>query len=111
MVLRRVDISDTEFQSSNIYSTQELGLLQWCNDIYKTSEIWPEYSLPSRWIVNFDHDWSDGFILAAILAKFCPFLIESHLTKMCQNPFSPELCLHNTLIVTGKTDAINDKKL
>jgi hypothetical protein len=33
-------------------------------------------SLPSaRWIVNFDLDFMDGLVLAAVLAAHCPFLV------------------------------------
>lgn len=29
----------------------------------------------ARWIVNFDLDFSDGLVLAALLAAYCPYLV------------------------------------
>lgn len=30
---------------------------------------------PARWIVNFDRDFVDGLVLAAVLAAYCPYLV------------------------------------
>lgn len=31
----------------------------------------------ARWIVNFDLDFKDGLVLAALLAAYCPYLVRS----------------------------------
>ena len=41
----------------------------------------------------------DGLVLATILAKFCPW-VSAKFGEMHLNPFMPELCLHNALIIT-----------
>ena len=76
-------------------------LLDWANEIFKTEKekVWSKNPPPARWIVNFDYDWMDGLVLATIIAKFCPWVIEK-LNEMHLNPFMPELCLHNALILT-----------
>ena len=91
--------------SSNIYSVGERILLAWFNHHYKEQKqkTWAinskvlfctiadafkhcwftmlyfqplAESLPSaRWIVNFDLDFMDGLVLAAVLAAHCPFLV------------------------------------
>lgn len=32
---------------------------------------------PARWIVNFDRDFVDGLVLAAVLAAYCPYLVST----------------------------------
>lgn len=37
---------------------------------------WFTGGVPSaRWIVNFDLDFIDGLVLAALLAAYCPYLV------------------------------------
>ena len=61
--------------------------------------MWATDLPAARWIVNFDYDWMDGLVLATILAKFCPW-VSAKFGEMHLNPFMPELCLHNALIIT-----------
>lgn len=36
---------------------------------------------PARWIVNFDRDFVDGLVLAAVLAAYCPYLVSTALRQ------------------------------
>ncbi|XP_045909360.1 cilia- and flagella-associated protein 47-like isoform X3 [Micropterus dolomieu] len=89
--------------ASNIYSVRELQLLSWLNMHYQSSRktAWGTGGVPpARWIVNFDLDLTDGLVLAALLAAYCPFLICSHFGRMYTNTTSTlEQILHNNIIV------------
>lgn len=37
---------------------------------------------PARWIVNFDRDFVDGLVLAAVLAAYCPYLVSTALRQL-----------------------------
>lgn len=37
---------------------------------------------PARWIVNFDRDFVDGLVLAAVLAAYCPYLVGTALRQL-----------------------------
>uniref|UniRef100_A0A8C2XN01 Calponin-homology (CH) domain-containing protein n=1 Tax=Cyclopterus lumpus TaxID=8103 RepID=A0A8C2XN01_CYCLU len=84
-------------QASNVYSSCELRLLLWLNVHYQSMR---KTVVPSaRWIVNFDLDLTDGLVLAALLAAYCPYLICSHFQRMYSTTGSLEQILHNNIIV------------
>ncbi|XP_044200977.1 cilia- and flagella-associated protein 47-like isoform X2 [Thunnus albacares] len=88
--------------ASNIYSPQELQLLSWLNMHYQSMRktVWGTGGVPSaRWIVNFDLDLTDGLVLAALLAAYCPYLICSHFRRMYTTATTQEQILHNNIIV------------
>ncbi|KAI9525961.1 hypothetical protein NQZ68_002509, partial [Dissostichus eleginoides] len=60
----------------------------------------------ARWIVNFDLDLTDGLVLAALLAAYCPFLISS-LQRMYTTINSLEQILHNNIIVAQALTALS----
>lgn len=111
LVLRRVEKlhtnTSTLTHNSNIYGPSETILLEWINEIFESERktVWPENTPPQRWIVNFDYDWMDGLVLAAVMSRYCPWLIKPYFARMYGNAYMPELCLHNALIVT---DAMRD---
>uniref|UniRef100_A0A8C5G7J8 Calponin-homology (CH) domain-containing protein n=1 Tax=Gouania willdenowi TaxID=441366 RepID=A0A8C5G7J8_GOUWI len=97
--------------TSNIYSLQELQLLSWLNVhyqiIFPVILCWSTGGVPAaRWIVNFDLDLTDGLVLAALLAAYCPYLIESHFQRMYTTASSLEKILHNNIIVTQALTAL-----
>ncbi|XP_028326986.1 cilia- and flagella-associated protein 47-like isoform X3 [Gouania willdenowi] len=102
--------------TSNIYSLQELQLLSWLNVHYQSMRktvweavilCWSTGGVPAaRWIVNFDLDLTDGLVLAALLAAYCPYLIESHFQRMYTTASSLEKILHNNIIVTQALTAL-----
>ncbi|XP_041834411.1 cilia- and flagella-associated protein 47-like [Melanotaenia boesemani] len=88
--------------ASNVYSSWELQLLSWLNMNYQSMRrtVWGTDGAPSsRWIVNFDLDLTDGLVLAALLAAYCPYLIRSHFQRMYTTTNSLEQILHNNIIV------------
>ncbi|CAG5933323.1 unnamed protein product, partial [Menidia menidia] len=101
--------------ASNIYSSWELKLLTWLNIHYQSMRktVWGRDGVPpARWIVNFALDLTDGLVLAALLAAYCPFLvclsvrhivqtlkIKSHFQRIYTKPNSLEQILHNNIIV------------
>ncbi|XP_051799231.1 cilia- and flagella-associated protein 47 isoform X2 [Acanthochromis polyacanthus] len=90
-------------RASNVYSSWELQLLSWLNMHYQSMRetAWSTGGVPSaRWIVNFDLDLTDGLVLAALLAAYCPYLIRSHFRRMYTTTSSLEQILHNNIIVT-----------
>ncbi|XP_048577373.1 cilia- and flagella-associated protein 47-like isoform X2 [Nematostella vectensis] len=92
-------------QASNVYSVGERILLAWINHHYdaQRQRAWPgslDGASPScRWIVNFEFDFMDGLVLAALLAAYVPFLVSTHLHSMYLHPSTAEQCLHNVLKV------------
>ncbi|XP_015233239.1 PREDICTED: cilia- and flagella-associated protein 47 [Cyprinodon variegatus] len=87
---------------STVYSPQELHLLSWLNRNYQRMRktVWERDGVPvSRWIVNFDLDFTDGLVLAALMAAHCPYLISSHFRRMYTSPSSLQQILHNNIIV------------
>ncbi|XP_054479802.1 cilia- and flagella-associated protein 47-like [Anoplopoma fimbria] len=96
-------------RASNIYSSCELRLLLWLNVHYQRMRktVWGRGGVPSaRWIVNFDLDLTDGLVLAALLAAYCPYLICSHFQRMYSTTSSLEQNLHNNIIVTQALTAL-----
>uniref|UniRef100_A0A8D2ZDD0 Cilia- and flagella-associated protein 47 domain-containing protein n=1 Tax=Scophthalmus maximus TaxID=52904 RepID=A0A8D2ZDD0_SCOMX len=61
----------------------------------------------ARWIVNFDLDLTDGLVLAALLAAYCPYLICSHFRRMYTAPSSLEQILHNNIVVVRSLTALS----
>ena len=59
----------------------ERVLLAWLNYCYANYKgmIWSENERggvpPTRWIVNFDVDLTDGLALAATIGAYCPFVV------------------------------------
>ncbi|XP_051283893.1 cilia- and flagella-associated protein 47-like isoform X2 [Dicentrarchus labrax] len=95
--------------ASNIYSSWELQLLSWLNKHYQSMRnvVWGTGGVPSaRWIVNFDLDLTDGLVLAALLAAYCPYLICSHFGRMYTTTNSLEQILHNNIIVSQALTAL-----
>ncbi|XP_070786864.1 cilia- and flagella-associated protein 47-like [Enoplosus armatus] len=95
--------------ASNIYSPRELRLLSWLNMHYQSTRktVWGTGGVPSaRWIVNFDLDLTDGLVLAALLATYCPYLICSHFRRMYTTTSSLEQILHNNIIVAQALTAL-----
>uniref|UniRef100_A0A670I3D1 Calponin-homology (CH) domain-containing protein n=1 Tax=Podarcis muralis TaxID=64176 RepID=A0A670I3D1_PODMU len=99
--------------SSNIYSSSERILLIWMNRNFEKTRtiVWKDSKKgdipPTRWIVNFDKDLLDGLVLAAQVAKYCPYLISTHFVNMYTNPQTSEQCLHNCLILVNAFHAIS----
>ncbi|XP_066106636.1 cilia- and flagella-associated protein 47 [Saccopteryx bilineata] len=93
--------------SSNIYSKSERILLSWMNTNYENTRhiIWQNCQHgtmpPGKWILNFDEDLSDGLVFAALLAAYCPFLIEAHFVNMYTEPKCFEQRFHNSLIIVN----------
>uniref|UniRef100_A0A3P9M9T4 Calponin-homology (CH) domain-containing protein n=1 Tax=Oryzias latipes TaxID=8090 RepID=A0A3P9M9T4_ORYLA len=88
---------------SNVYSSQELLLLSWLNTHYHRMRGAPWAAggtahTPARWIVNFDLDFTDGLVLASLLAAHCPYLV-SFLSRTYADPSSLEEIFHNNLLV------------
>uniref|UniRef100_A0A3P9PH62 Cilia- and flagella-associated protein 47 domain-containing protein n=1 Tax=Poecilia reticulata TaxID=8081 RepID=A0A3P9PH62_POERE len=89
--------------TSTIYSLRELHLLSWLNMNYQKMRkiVWEADRVPSsRWIVNFDLDFSDGLVLGALIAAHCPYLIRSHFQRMYTTPCNVPQILHNNIVVT-----------
>uniref|UniRef100_A0A3B4ANY2 Calponin-homology (CH) domain-containing protein n=1 Tax=Periophthalmus magnuspinnatus TaxID=409849 RepID=A0A3B4ANY2_9GOBI len=90
-------------QASNIYSPFELQLLSWLTMHYENERLiilcLLDGAPSARWIVNFDLDFADGLVLAALLAAYCPYLICSHFRRMYTKPTSMEEILHNNITV------------
>ncbi|XP_020565099.1 cilia- and flagella-associated protein 47 isoform X2 [Oryzias latipes] len=89
---------------SNVYSSQELLLLFWLNTHYHRMRGSPWAAggtahTPARWIVNFDLDFTDGLVLASLLAAHCPYLIKGFLSRTYADPSSLEEIFHNNLLV------------
>ncbi|XP_056883896.1 cilia- and flagella-associated protein 47-like [Takifugu flavidus] len=95
---------------SNIYSCRELQLLSWVNMHYQSSRetLWKKDGGPlARWIVNFDLDFKDGLVLAALLAAYCPYLMHSHFRRIYMRPSSTEQTTHNNIIVCQALTTLN----
>ncbi|KAM9328460.1 cilia- and flagella-associated protein 47-like [Pholidichthys leucotaenia] len=93
----------TQTLASNIYSSWEIQLLSWLNMHFQNMRktVWSTCGVPpAHWIVNFDLDLTDGLVLAAVLAAYCPYLIGSHFQRMYTTTSSLEQILHNNIIVT-----------
>ncbi|XP_077399924.1 cilia- and flagella-associated protein 47-like isoform X1 [Vanacampus margaritifer] len=87
---------------SNLYSRHELLLLSWLNSHYHRMRetVWGSGTVPPvRWIVNFDLDFTDGLVLAALIAAYCPYLISSHFQRMYTTSPNLEQILHNNIII------------
>ncbi|XP_072235639.1 cilia and flagella-associated protein 47-like [Leuresthes tenuis] len=95
-------LEGTQSLASNIYSSWELTLLSWLNMHYQSMRktVWGRDGVPpARWIVNFDLDFTDGLVLAALLAAYCPYLVCFHFQRMYTTTNSLEQILHNNIIV------------
>ncbi|KAM3585737.1 uncharacterized protein V6R79_025810 [Siganus canaliculatus] len=95
--------------ASNVYSSQELQLLSWLNMHYEKMRktVWSKGSVPSaRWIVNFDLNLTDGLVLAALLAAYCPYLVCCHFQRMYTTTSSLEQIFHNNIILSQALTAL-----
>ncbi|XP_034533198.1 cilia- and flagella-associated protein 47-like isoform X2 [Notolabrus celidotus] len=96
--------------ASNIYSSWELQVLSWLNTHYLSMRetVWERGNVPSaRWIMNFDLDLTDGLVLAALLAAYCPYLICSHFRRMYTTTSNLEQILHNNIILVKALTALS----
>ena len=50
--------------------------------------------------MNFDYDLLDGLVVATVVGAYCPFLVETHLSKMYARVETAEQCFHNALKLT-----------
>lgn len=41
----------------------------------------------------------DGSVISSVLYSYCPFLRHSHFSKLFIDPYTPEQCAHNAIIV------------
>ena len=101
---------------SNIYSVWERTLLAWLNHHYKLHR---ETLFGSRGesvvhhkgqflslligslteVVNFDVDLMDSSVICCVLYSYCPFLRHSHVSKLFIEPYTPEQCAHNAIVM------------
>ena len=86
-------------KQSNVYSQQELTLLEWLNNNFQTNKHdlvdMVGESLIDRKVVNFDLDLMDGIVLACSILQFVPHLKKTLLNRLYLQPQNPEHCLHN----------------
>lgn len=50
-------------------------------------------------MVNFDVDLMDSSVLCCVLYSYCPFLRHSHISKLFIEPYTPEQCAHNAIVM------------
>ena len=50
-------------------------------------------------MVNFDVDLMDSSVFSCVLYSYCPFLRHSHFSKLFFEPYTPEQCAHNAIII------------
>lgn len=48
--------------------------------------------------MNFDVDLMDCTVFACVLASYCPFLVQSHLSQLFTEPADQEQCTHNAIV-------------
>ena len=99
-VLAKVTISNKFIgKQSNIYSQQELTLLEWLNNNFQTSKHllndMTGENLLDRTVSSFVLDLIDGVVLACTLLKYVPLLRRTLLKRLYLQPLTPEHCLHN----------------
>ncbi|GJQ85090.1 hypothetical protein Trydic_g15777 [Trypoxylus dichotomus] len=87
--------------NKHLLSNAELLLLNWFefhyNDVRK--KCWSRNSyLKEREITFFGENMADGFVYAAVMISYCPYL-SAHFEDMCQEPLLPEEILHNNIRV------------
>eukprot|EP00118_Oscarella_pearsei_P005218 m.23689 g.23689 ORF g.23689 m.23689 type:complete len:3175 (+) comp28516_c0_seq2:43-9567(+) len=98
-------IAPSSSLGSNIYGSAEKLLLTWLNRHYEENRkglfahLDESNQPPARWIVNFDLDLLDGLVIAACLAAYAPYLIESHLKGLYPRPSSSIERYHNAILV------------
>ena len=97
-------------KQSNVYSQQELTLLEWMNNNFQTNKHKLVDMIGDkcidRKIVNFDLDLMDGIVLACCLLQFVPHLKTTHLNHLYLQPQNPEHCLHNASKIIGSLHSI-----
>ena len=86
-------------KQSNVYSHQELTLLEWLNNNFEANKHnlvdMIGDTIIDRRVVNFDLDLMDGTVLACCLLQFVPHLKTTLLNRLYLQPQNPEHCLHN----------------
>ena len=50
-------------------------------------------------ITNFDVDLMDSTVLSSVMYSYCPFLKQSHFSKLFNEPSSQDQCAHNAIII------------
>ena len=86
-------------KQSNIYSQQELTLLEWLNNNFQTNkhllnDMTGEI-LIDRTVTSFVIDLIDGVVLTCTLLRYVPLLRRTLLKRLYLQPLTPEHCLHN----------------
>ncbi|KAI6653286.1 hypothetical protein LOD99_3810 [Oopsacas minuta] len=99
-VLAKVSINPNFIgKQSNVYSQQELTILDWLNNNFQTNKHLLQgatcENLIDRKIVGFDIDLIDGIMFACTILKYVPHLGKTLLNNLYLQPQSPEHCLHN----------------
>ncbi len=80
-------------------------MLTWLNYCYATykGKIWKNSDRggapPSRYFINFDIDLTDSLAIASVIGAYCPYVIESHLSRMYLLADTAEKCFHNALLL------------
>ncbi|KAI4464355.1 cilia- and flagella-associated protein 47 [Holotrichia oblita] len=95
--------------TSNLFSDNELMLLNWLNFNYEEirQRYWSDNpALQARNIIYFNHNMEDGFVFAAVTLAYCPYL-EEHFKKLYPKPVSYEDALHNNITVLEAWKLLN----
>jgi hypothetical protein len=80
-------------------------LLAWLNYCYANykHKIWSNSARggapPNRYFINFDIDLTDSLAIASVIGAYCPYMIDSHLSRMYVLADTAEKCFHNALIL------------
>ena len=86
-------------KQSNIYSQQELTLLEWLNNNFQTNKHllndMTGENLIDRTVTSFVLDLIDGVVLACTLLRYVPLLRRTLLKRLYLQPLTPEHILHN----------------
>ncbi|KAF7255130.1 hypothetical protein EG68_07950 [Paragonimus skrjabini miyazakii] len=97
--------------TSNCYSTSERVLLTWINYCFEHGRtvVWHNTKTepPSRLIINFDLDFSDGLVLACLVGLYVPSVISQYISQMYTEPLTSEHCLHNAILLVQALKAIH----
>ncbi|KNC54185.1 uncharacterized protein AMSG_09971 [Thecamonas trahens ATCC 50062] len=78
-VLASRKLTEASLDASNVYSRSEMLLLEWASVCYEL--VYPTSARP---LLNFDIDFADGVVLAAILVVYIPQLSSSWLSSIYQ---------------------------
>ncbi|KAA3681488.1 uncharacterized protein DEA37_0004725 [Paragonimus westermani] len=97
--------------NSNCYSASERVLLTWTNYCFEHGRtvVWhnTKSEPPNRLIINFDHDFSDGLVLACLIGLYVPSVIPHYISQMYTEPLTREHCLHNAILLVQALKTIH----